>query len=58
MENNLIALAAQLTDEALLARVKVLSERTREITVELIAHLAVLDQRKRYRAEGAPTLPR
>jgi hypothetical protein len=56
METNLLTLAAQLTDEALLAKVKALSEHSREITVELIAHLAVLDQRKRYRAEGAATL--
>ena len=56
METNLLTLATQLTDEALLAKVKLLSERSREVTVELIAHLAVLDQRKRYRAEGAATL--
>jgi hypothetical protein len=56
METNLLTLAAQLSDEALLAKVKLLSEQSREITVELIAHLAVLDQRKRYRAEGTATL--
>ena len=56
MKTNILTLASQLSDEALLAKVKLLSERSREVTVELIAHLAVLDQRKRYRAEGAGTL--
>jgi hypothetical protein len=56
METNLLTLASQLSDEALLARVKLLSARSCSVEVELIAHLAVLDQRKRYRAEGSGTL--
>jgi hypothetical protein len=56
MEMSLLTRAAQLSNDELLARVKLLSERSREVTVELIAHLAVFDQRKRYRAEGSGTL--
>ena len=56
METNLLTLAFQLSDDALLAKVTLLSESSRSVEVELIAHLAVLDQRQRYRAEGSGTL--
>ena len=53
---NLLAMAADLSNDALLAKVKLLAERSREVTVELIACLAVLDVRKHYRGEGPGSL--
>jgi len=46
----------QLSDEELLARVKQLATREREVTVTLIAHLAELDARRLYLAEGYSSL--
>jgi hypothetical protein len=40
MNTNFPAIAAQLSDDALRAKVKVLAQRSHEVTVELIAHLA------------------
>jgi hypothetical protein len=56
MESNILTLASQLSDDALVAKVKLLSVRSREVTAELIAHLAVLDERKSFRAEGVASL--
>jgi hypothetical protein len=56
MSMNLLAIAAELSNDALLAKVKLLAERSREVTVELIAHLAVLDVRKHYCGEGPGSL--
>ena len=56
MNTNLFAIAAQLTDDALRAKVKLLAQRSREVTVELIAHLAVLEERKLHRSEGPGSL--
>ena len=52
MNTNLLTIAERLTDKALLARVKMLAQGSRELTVELIAHLAELDKRKLHRGEG------
>ena len=52
MNTNLLAMAAQLSDDALLARMKSLAEASREVTVELIAHLAEVGRRKLHRGEG------
>ena len=52
MNTNLLTIAAQLSDEALLAKVKTLAQGSRQVTVELIAHLAELHRRKLYRGEG------
>jgi len=52
MNTNLITIAAKLSDEALLAKLKCLAQGSRQATVELIAHLAVLASRKLHRAEG------
>jgi hypothetical protein len=56
MNTNLLAIAAQLSDDALRAKVKLLTDRSRAVTVELIAHLAELDARKLYCAEGPGSL--
>jgi hypothetical protein len=56
MSLNLLAIAAQLSDDALLAKVKLLAERSREVNAELIAHLAELDVRKLHCAEGTGSL--
>ncbi len=52
MNTNLLTIAAQLSDDALLAKVKTLAQGSRQVTVELIAHLAELHRRKLYRGEG------
>jgi 5-methylcytosine-specific restriction endonuclease McrA len=52
MTLNILATAAALSDDALLARVQVLAGRERQATCELIAHLAELDTRKVLVAEG------
>src|ERR671919_86478 len=48
--------ASQLSDAALLAAVPRLAARERDATVTLIAHLAELDARRLYLAEGSVTL--
>jgi len=45
-----------LSDEALVARVKHLAARERDATGALIAHLAELDERRLYLAEGCASL--
>ncbi|MGH2372676.1 MAG: HNH endonuclease, partial [bacterium] len=47
---------ARLSDHELVARVKQLVTREREVTVTLIAHLAELDARRLYLAEGYSSL--
>ena len=47
---------AQLSDDALLSRVKHLAAREREATALLIAHLAELDGRRLYLGEGCSSL--
>ncbi len=54
--NDLLARAAQLSDHALLAQVQDLAQREREATVALIVHLAELDERRLYLAEGYSSL--
>ena len=56
MNTNLLAIAAQLSDDALRAKVKLLAQRSHEVTVELIAHLAVLEARKLHCSEGPGSL--
>ena len=53
---NLLSHVARLSDRDLLAQVKDLAQREREATVALIAHLAELDERRLYLAEGYPSL--
>lgn len=52
----MLTLVAKLSNDELLARVKHLAAREREATVCLIAHLAELDQRRLYLAEGYSSL--
>ena len=56
MHENILATAARLSDDALLARLKVLAVRERDATVELVAHLAELDGRKTHLGEGPGSL--
>jgi hypothetical protein len=56
MNTNLLDIAAQLSDDALRTKVKVLAQRSHEVTVELIAHLAVLEVRKLHCCEGPGSL--
>jgi hypothetical protein len=57
MNTNILALASALSDQDLLARVGVLAGKEREATVELVAHLAVLDARPPlYAAQGHGSL--
>jgi len=45
MNTNILALASGLSDQDLLARIGVLASKEREASVDLVAHLAVLDVR-------------
>src|SRR6266849_2758038 len=57
MNTNILALAFGLSDQDLLTRVGVLAGKEREATVELVAHLAVLDARPAlFAAEGHGSL--
>src|SRR5688572_30220596 len=56
MNTNMLATAAKLTDDALLARLEALAGRARECTAELIAHLSELQIRKADRGEGPGSL--
>lgn len=46
----------KLSDRELLARVELLAQRERETTAALVAHLAVLDERRLYLGEGCSSL--
>ncbi len=52
----MLSAIGQLSDDELFARVKRLAEHERESTAALIAHLAVLDERGLYLAEGCSSL--
>ena len=52
MNTNLLTVAAALTDEALLARMKTLSAQSRHVTVEVVAHMVEVARRGLHRAEG------
>jgi hypothetical protein len=57
MKTNVLAVAADLTDHDLLARLTALARSEREVTVELVAHLAALEMRPAaYAAEGYGSL--
>ena len=56
MNTNMLAIAAKLSDEALLRRLEDLAHHSRESTAELIAHLAELARRKAHRSEGEGSL--
>lgn len=52
MHEHMLVTASRLSDEALLDRMTVLSGQSREVTVELIAHLVEVARRGIHRAEG------
>jgi hypothetical protein len=52
MKMNVLAIATGLADEALLERMRVLSQESRDVTVELIAHLVEVARRGLHRGEG------
>jgi len=57
MKTNVLATAAALSDQDLLARLKALAGKEREVSVELVAHLAALDSRPAlYAAQGYGSL--
>ena len=57
MHANLLATADALSDRDLLARLEVLAADEREASVELVAHLAILDTRPSlYAADGFGSL--
>ncbi len=56
MNTDDLFLVGQLADLELVARVKLLAQREREATVVLIAHLAILDERGLYLAEGCSSM--
>src|SRR5258707_6299567 len=57
MNTNILALASSLSDQDLLARIGMLAGKEREATVELVAHLAVLDARPAlFAAQGHGSL--
>ncbi len=56
MDTTLLSQVARLSDRDLLAQVNELAQREREATVTLVAHLAEIDERGLYLAEGYPSL--
>src|SRR5262245_7719520 len=54
--NTQLASIAALSDTRLLAQVKHLAEHERDATAKLVAHLAVLDERRLYLGEGCSSL--
>src|SRR6185503_14309557 len=57
MSTNVLTTAVALSDDALLSRIADLAGAERETTAELVAHLAVLDQRPSlYLAQGHGSL--
>jgi hypothetical protein len=56
MHQRMLINAARSSDDAVLARMVVLSDRTREDTVELIAHLIQVARRGLHRSQGSGTL--
>src|SRR5256886_6699208 len=57
MQTNILATAAALSDQDLLTRLDALAGREREVSAELVAHLAALDTRPAlYAAQGYASL--
>lgn len=56
MDPKKLSSVAQLSNDELLAQVRHLVEREREATASLVAHLAELDERRLYLAEGYSSL--
>src|SRR5262245_41064228 len=56
MSENLLIQLSALSDDRLLAEVKECAHNERRSTAELVAHLAVLDERGLYRRQGCASL--
>ena len=56
MQNDILASLTHLSDASLIARTKSLISRERDVTAEVIAHLAELDTRDAHLREGYPSL--
>jgi hypothetical protein len=56
MSTQMLSAASRLSDQELLAQVSILARREREATAVLVAHLAVLDERRLYLGEGCSSL--
>jgi len=56
MNTDILSRAAQLSDRELLAKVELLATQERETVATLIAHLAVLDERRLYLSEACSSL--
>ncbi len=56
MSTTVLSLVSQLSNQEVVARVKLLAQRERDATATLIAHLAVLDERQLYLAEGCASM--
>jgi 5-methylcytosine-specific restriction endonuclease McrA len=52
MKTDILSVASALSDADLLSRLSILAARSREDTVEMVAHLAELEARRIYLAEG------
>jgi hypothetical protein len=56
MSTQLLSDAGRLSDQELLEHIVMLAQREREATAALVAHLAVLDERRLYLGEGCSSL--
>jgi hypothetical protein len=56
MSAQILSTAASLSDRELLEQVSILAQRERAATAALVAHLAVLDERRLYLGEGCSSL--
>ena len=56
MQNDILATLAGLSDTALVMQIKTLIGRERDVTAEVVAHLAELDTRDVHLREGYPSL--
>lgn len=56
MNTQMLSAASRLSDQELLEEVSVLAQREREATAALVAHLAVLNERRLYLGQGCSSL--
>jgi hypothetical protein len=56
MSTQILSAASRLSDQELLEQVSILAQRERTATAALVAHLAVLDERRLYLGEGCSSL--
>lgn len=56
MNTNIFSHVARFSDRELLSQVELLARRERQATAALVAHLAVLEERRLYLAEGCSSM--